>query len=89
MRQSTSTEDGKKTVSGHYTAYGYLATDSASSQSMTGGSTFANRWWMHVDAENRVDYAAHRQRGKMWKQKVIDRDIIPLAVCSVASASVI
>lgn len=81
MCQLTSTEDRKETAPGHYTAYGYLATNSASSQSTKGGLTFANRWWMHVDAEKRVDYAAHRRRGKMWKQKVSDKDIIPLAVC--------
>ncbi|KJA15478.1 hypothetical protein HYPSUDRAFT_207820 [Hypholoma sublateritium FD-334 SS-4] len=68
-----------QTDANHYTAYGYLATTSACSQSMKGGCALRNRWWMHVDAAKRVDYAPYFRGGKMWKRRLFEKEIVPLA----------
>ncbi|KJA16463.1 hypothetical protein HYPSUDRAFT_219472 [Hypholoma sublateritium FD-334 SS-4] len=80
IRQWMSMETRKrKTSDSHYTAYGYLAATSSTSQSKKGGTVFSNRWWMHVDAAKRVDYGPHPLRGKMWRKKISDGEITPLA----------
>ncbi|KJA23409.1 hypothetical protein HYPSUDRAFT_201427 [Hypholoma sublateritium FD-334 SS-4] len=76
-RQLTTAEN--RTAPEHYTAYGYLAATSVCSQSTKGVPAFTNRWWMHVDAEMHVDYAPHPEGGKMWKQRITDGEIVPLA----------
>lgn len=81
--KSTSTENHKRTAAAHYTAYGYLADTPASDSSTKltkGGSAFPNRWWMHVDAEEQVDYAPHRLGSKMWRKRIPDSKIVRLAV---------